>query len=299
MQEALNSPELSYFLGMCIARGSFVDSKIFVRFKYKNKKFNLPPDYDVSELSQKGREYTIDGISVTDLLKKYLRTDITVKQDDLMYSIIVPVPRNTMVWDILYDILGPLEHFSYKTAVVPASVRNASFDIKKHFIRGVADSCSIPTFGGDRDQIKRTRICMDIPFENWKLPVQICKILQEDLGTPVANIVWGHPNIRTPNKPLSHSWTKEHRIRLYSTHFAHIGFGLEFKQKILNMFIEHDNQINKTTPGFCWPDKKPRLKSKPTHKDENSDKLPQKVRKHICNFREICTAMGCTQKEKK
>ncbi len=296
--QALNKPELSYFLGMCIARGYFVDSSIIVRFKYKNKRFKLPPGCDISELSQKGREYTIDGTSVTELLKEYLQTDIKVQRDDLMYSVIVPVSKNTVVWDILYDILGPLETFSYKTALVPESVRNASLDIKKHFIRGVADSCSIPTFG-DRDWNKYTRICLDIPFENWKLPVQICRILQESLNIPVDNIIWGHPNLRTPTRPRSHSWTKEHRIRFYSKHFIRIGFGLEFKQKILEMFVQRDNQINKTTPSFCWPDKKPRIKSKPLHPDEHSDKLPSQVRKHICNFREICIAMGCTQKEKK
>ena len=290
----LNQPELAYFLGLCITRGYFSASKIIVNFSYKKSRFSLPPNCLSVDLSKKDREYTIDGTRVTEFLKGYLQTEIITNQDDQKYSMIVVIPPGSMVSQTLNNILGPLESFSYKTTDIPKAIWNSSIDIQKYFIRGVADSCSIPTYG-DRDFNNQTRICIDIPFENWNLPVGICKLLQEKLNIPVANILWGHPNLRTPNQPEDHSWSREHRIRMFSTEFEQIGFGFEFKQEILMNFIKHD----KSKPSiFCWPNKKYRDKERVKHPDENSDKIPVKARKHICNFREVCSSMGCVQKEK-
>ncbi|MDE0118433.1 MAG: hypothetical protein OXM55_00295 [Bdellovibrionales bacterium] len=292
----LNQPELAYFLGLCITRGYFSDSKIIVNFSYKKRSFNLPPNCLSANLSKKDREYTIDGIRVTELLKGYLQTEIITNRDDQRYSMTVVIPQGSMVSQTLNSILGPLESFSYKTTNIPDVIWNSSIDIQKYFIRGVADSCSIPTYG-DRDQNNQTRICIDIPFENWNLPVSICKLLQEKLSIPVANILWGHPNLRTPSQPESRSWSKEHRVRLFSTEFAQIGFGFEFKQQILEYFISFENDKRKSSI-FCWPNKKYNNRKREKHLDESSDKIPLKARKHVCNFREVCLSMGCEQKER-
>lgn len=290
----LNQPELAYLIGLCVTRGYFSDSKIIINFNYKKETFKLPPN-SVIDLSKKDREYIVDGMKVTDLLQQYLQTNIKTNQDSQKYSMIIRVPQGSLVSQILNSILGPLENFSYKTSDVPDSIWNSSSDIQKYFIRGIVDSCSSPTYG-DRGFRNRTRICIDIPFENWKLPISICKLLQENLSIPVSNILWGHPNLRTPNKPTSHSWSKEHRLRLFSTEFEKIGFGFEFKQQILMQFIKYDK--GRRSSPFCWPYKKLKRKQRPFHPDEQSDKIPLKARKHICNFREICSVMGCTQKEK-
>ena len=293
--QQLNQPELAYLIGLCITRGYFSDSKIIVDFTYKKESFKLPPGCSI-DLSKKDREYTVDGTQVTDLLKRYLQTEIEVKRDNQKYSMIIKIPHGSLVSQTLNNILGPLEFFSYKTSYIPDIIWNSSIDIQKYFMRGVADACSSPTYA-DRDPRKRTRICIDIPFENWKLPINICRLLQENLNTPVSNILWGHPNLRTSNKPQWHSWPKEHRIRLFSTEFEEIGFGFEFKQNILMRFIEYDQKV---TSSFCWPDKKSRrATNRPSHSDEQSERIPLEARKHICNFREICSAMGCKQKEKR
>ena len=128
------------------------------------------------------------------MLKGYLQTEIITNQDNQKYSMIVVIPQGSMVSQTLNNILGHLESFHYKTTDIPKAIWNASIDIQKYFIKGVADACSIPTYG-DRDFNNQTRICIDIAFENWNLPVSICRLLQEKLNVPVANILRGHPNI--------------------------------------------------------------------------------------------------------
>ena len=39
----LKEPQLAYFLGLCIGRGSFLDSSMLIEFNYKTDKFQLPP----------------------------------------------------------------------------------------------------------------------------------------------------------------------------------------------------------------------------------------------------------------
>jgi len=289
----LNQPELAYFLGLCVSRGHFSDSKMTVSFNYKTKKIQLPPGLH-ADLSKKGREYTIDGTKITQLLKEYLQTEIETHQDDQKYSMIVTIPQGSFVFQTLSNILGSLDCFHYKTACIPNSIWKSSTDIQKCFIRGIADSCSSPTYG-DRDAKGYTRICMDIPFENWKLPINICRLLQENLKIPVTNILWGHPNLRASQNPTSHSWAKEHRVRLFSTEFQKVDFGFEFKKEILKKFIEHDGSRRPQT--FCWPNKQSRYTQKMKHNDENSNKIPIEARKHVCHFREVCSSIGCVQKK--
>ena len=203
--------------------------------------------------------------------------------------------EGSFVAQTLQKYLGYLSQFNYKTTCLPDVIWRASEDIQKQFIRGLADCCSAPTYS-DRDANNRTRICIDIPFENWKLPVEICKLLQVYLNIPVNEILWGHPNLRTPNKPDSSAWAKEHRLRIFSTEFVKIGFGFEFKQDILKSFIKHDGVKNPKK--YCWPKKSYHKKERPLHKDEKNEKIPLEVQKHVCNFREVCLAMKCIQTEK-
>ena len=291
---ALNKIELAYFLGLCIGRGCYRDSKMVICFKYK--KDNLPTG-SIS-LAGKGREYQADGIKLTEWLRNYLGTDASLTRDDKQVCLEVKIPEGSLLSQTLGESLGlehKLESFSYKTSSIPRAIWNATIDIQKYFIRGVADSCSSPT-RGDRDQNGRPRICIDIPFENWKLPIHICRLLQEKLNVPVHNILWGHPNLRTPGQPKSRSWTKEHRIRFFATDFKKIGFYFEFKNIILEGFSKRDQSERSS---FCWPNRKSKSQSRKEHPDEVSDKLPVEIRgKHICNFREICSLMGCKQREK-
>ena len=290
----LKEPQLAYFLGLCVGRGSVLNSSMVIEFNYKTDSFKLPPGHSI-DLSKKKREYALEGSQTIEFLRQYFRTEVEKNQNEHKYSINVKLPSGSLISQILTRYLGQLNQFSYKTTCLPNAIWNASSDIQKHFIRGLADCCSAPTYS-DHDAGNRTRICIDIPFENWKLPIEICKLLQENLSIPVNEILWGHPNLRTSSKPESSSWAKEHRLRIFSTEFCKIDFGFEFKKDILKRFIEYDGDRKPKT--FCWPNKTYRKRTRLHHRDENNEKIPIKARKHICNFREICLAMECTQKER-
>ena len=288
--------DFAYFIGLCIARGEFIGERLSIRFRYKTRRILLPPNTD-ADLARKSREYVIDATLLKDRLSRFLRADIEAIQTEDEFSIIVPMIRESYSDKRIVAILGS-HNFSFKTAQIPSAILSSTKDIKIHFLMGIADASSCPTYA-DRDQIKRCRICFDIPFENWDLPIQICRMLQEDINIKVDGILWGHPNLREPNKPRSRAWVKEHRVRVYAEEFSKIGFRFEFKQDILGIFLKHNKTLKKRNLKFCWATKGKQARVKPPHISESDDRIPEGVRgHHINSFREICSRIGCCQKEK-
>ena len=202
--------------------------------------------------------------------------------------------EGSLAQKILVGVLGT-RNFSYKQARVPAAILSASKDIKRTFLMGVADACSCPTYS-DRDQLSRCRICLDIPFENWLLPIELCRMMQEDLDVMVDGILWGHPNVRAPNMPNSRSWAKEHRMRVFATEFQKVGFRFEFKNEILGEFVKW-NQTKPLSLKYCWANKG-RERAKPAHNGESDQRIPIGQRQHFNSFRGICVSIGCCQREK-
>lgn len=291
--EQVTDHEFSYFLGLCVIRGEMSSDRMLIRFRYITPTIKLPPDSDVA-LSRKSREYVIDVTQLREHLGTFFETQITAEQTASDFSITVPMREGSLAHKILVGILGT-RNFSFKQSRIPAAILNASNDIKRTFLMGVADACSCPTYS-DRDQFLRCRVCLDIPFENWFLPNELCKMMQEDLDVRVDGILWGHPNVRTPKSPNARAWAKEHRIRIYATEFQKIGFRFEFKNEILEEFVKW-NQRNKMPLKYCWANKG-RARNKPTHTGENDARIPEGQRRHFNSFREICVSLGCCQQEK-
>lgn len=295
--QQVDQPYLAYFLGMCVSRGEFINSQMRIAFRYSSDKIYSPPDVSIT-VSNKSRELYVDASKFVDFLKDYFGTNVITNVQDYRFAMHVDIARGRLPYEVLTKELGNLDNFNYKTSRVPRSIWSSSQDIQVHFIKGVADACSMPTYS-DYDFNYRTRICIDIPYENWNLPIEICRLLQENIRIPVTEILWGHPNLRASKKPKSSAWKKEHRLRIHSTEFKKIGFDFKIKQTLLESFIEHDKKIDQINQSkFCWPEKKEKNRDKPKHPDEKNDKLPSKIRgNHYCNFRKICSDMGCTQKD--
>jgi hypothetical protein len=144
----------------------------------------------------------------------------------------------------------------------------------------------------------KNRVYLELPNRNWKLPIQVCALLQQDLNVPVQLIQWGHPNTREPNqnRAKGSTWAREHQIKIFAEAFLPIGFYVKYKQEILEEFSEHDKKrpgnINKCNPN-------PRIRQvrkKPKHIEENNSLLPTRVRgKHFNTYWQICLALGCKQ----
>lgn len=93
----------------------------------------------------------------------------------------------------------------------------------------------------------------EIPFNNWRSAVQICRSLQEpDISIPVQTITWEHPNMRG-----SKSWEKEHLVKVYSEYFTKIGFTIDYKNQILEEFASKNiEKLGFKDPRFCDPTNK-------------------------------------------
>lgn len=293
--EKITDLDLAYFLGLCVTRGEIIRERLSVGFRYKTSNISLPPGSE--SLARKSREYVVDATQLRTNLEKFFQVDIDISTTDIEYNISMPMKEGSFHQKLMVNILG-FENFSFKRSVIPNAIKSSENIVKEHFLMGMADACSCPTWG-DRDQRKRCRICIDIPFENWILPIQICKLLQEDFNVRVHNILWGHPNLRTAQSPNSKAWAKEHRIRIFAEEFSKIGFRFEFKNDILNSFLTWNKQQNFKTAKYCWVDKKSkRIKEKPHHQFETDSRIHNSARIHANSFRDICKAMGCCQRDR-
>jgi hypothetical protein len=168
--------------------------------------------------------------------------------------------------------------------------------VKVEFMRGVADAGGFIRNSNSYTNGKR-RVYIEVNNQNWNLPIQICALLQQDLGVPVQMINWGHPNLRGPNVPEGHGWSKEHQIKIFAEAFVKIGFHVRYKQKILEEFATADRRIGARAFSNCNPNPDLRqIRRKPRHSAERSGFLPAVLRrKHFDAYWQICLAMGCSQ----
>jgi hypothetical protein len=185
---------------------------------------------------------------------------------------------------------------SYRDFEVPAVLYETPRDIQVEFIRGFADASATPSkadyeqFG--RQAPKLQRIVLQVNHQNWKLPIQVCRLLQVHLQVPVQHILWGHPNLRDP-KGRGAAWAKEHRIRIYADAFLRVGFHFPFKQRILEDLSQSNARSRKVQPHACNPLALHRVKVKKRHKDEKSKDLPEALRgRHFDTYYQICQQMG-------
>jgi hypothetical protein len=286
-------PDVGYLLGMIVARGQIIDStsgrKVLIQFPAKNldavgisKSFNQETHIQQSLYKIKER--------LEDLMEA--KTEVSNASGHISLTFRFH-SRNT-TWRNLSYLLSPNQ--SYFDFTIPQSVFNAETETKKEFVRGIADCAGFIRDSNNYMGGKR-RVYLEINNKNWLLPIQLCRLLQVDLGLPVQMIQWGHPNTRAPR---SHgagvSWAKEHQVKVFSEAFSNIGFYVYYKQEILEEFAAADERIagniKKCNPN---PDLR-RIERKPKHEEEKSEKLPELIRgKHFSAFWQICLKLGCQQ----
>jgi len=165
-------------------------------------------------------------------------------------------------------------------------------------MRGIADVAGYIRQSNNFMGMKR-RVYIEVPNDNWLLPVDICELLQQDMDVPVQLIQWGHPNVREPHvTSRSESWAREHQIKIFAEAFVRVGFNIEYKRRMLEHFAEDDAKLYNLPIVPCNPHpnarKKPR--AKPRHPGEQSQRLPSCLRgRHFDSYWHICTALGCKQ----
>jgi len=289
--------DVAYLLGMILLRGSFYQDRdirrLIIQFPYKSLKIKTLPKSKLKIDKDIAIKLSLE--QVRNRVQELLGADTQIISLKNEIRLVASFLKNTMAWRNLTSIFENKRNFLEFS--LPKVIFSAPLDIQKDFVRGIADSASSPS-PSDADQSKTQRIVIEFPHKNWYLPIQVCKLLQENLNIKVSHILWGHPNIRTPTQKDSKNWAKEHRMRIFAQDFVSIGYNFEYKQQIFNELVEWNlKQKPNQQTNFCNPKiKKPRLKHI-KHKDEKSKSLPKCLRKHFDAYFQICLALGCEQGE--
>lgn len=287
--------DVAYLLGMIMARGTFhVErdiKRLLIQFPYQLMEVKGIPGSKLKFNQETEIRLSLDDVRrrINELL------EVNVDLEKSAYEVILKATftKNTMSWRNLRLLCG--NKFTYNEFCMPEGMFDMPEDIQREFIRGIADASASPS-DADRDQIGLQRIVIQFQNLNWILPIQVCKLLQENLGMNVQHILWGHPNIRTSSQ-VDESWAKEHRLRIYAEDFVPIGFNFKYKQKILDQMVKFNLHQRKSETKPCNPKiKRVRGEGKPKHPAEKSKRLPECLRgRHFDAYFQVCQALGCKQ----
>jgi len=291
-------PDLAYLLGLIIGRGTIRVTnghrQLIIEFPFRNLVAKgLKSKYETKDKISASLDEIINRMGELTGITPHKRTTKT------SVSITFDAIKNSYIWRIIDKLLKGKR--SFREMEIPEPIFESDEDIKKELLRGIADVTGSIGLGG-RDQVGRHRVYVSILYDNWKLPIQICKLLQDSpLRIPVMTIDWGHPNIRNGhmtryNRGSKEFWAKEHQLKIYAEYFEKIGFRIDHKNKILKELAEYNKEKwpNRKS-NICAPPKK-RLKSRTVHPEENSEKLPIFLKgKHCDSYWQVCLLVGCKQ----
>ncbi|MFA5423322.1 MAG: hypothetical protein WC374_05640 [Phycisphaerae bacterium] len=290
--------DMAYLFGLVVGRGSLKDGgglkQIIISFPFRS----LAASGVHSKIIQKDKIL----ISLDSIVNRIgeLAGDFPRKiQTQSTVDIVIDFHKNNLLWRNLKALSG--DGKSYMDIEIPPVIYSSSEVIKKEFIRGMADVTAYARSGNVyRDG--RHRIYFEIHNANWKLPVELCLLLQtKPLCIPVQTIDWGHPNIRNGHAKeydagRKTAWAREHQLKIFADDFESIGFRIEHKNIILKEMAEY-NRIHYPSikQKLCTPPKKI-IKQKIVHPEEKSKRLPQELcGKHFDTYWQVCKDIGCTQ----
>ena len=274
--------DVAYLLGLIAARGQVMRSnggyKLVLQFPHSY----IQTD-SMNERHQLIASLTTIQNRIGGLTKDLPSINPGASSTDITYE----EPRYTLLFRDLKMLMGKATGF--ENFEIPKYLYDESDDVKREFVRGFGDVAgnirkSNAFFGG------RNRVYLDILNVNWKLPTQLCHLLQDSLRAPVQTITWGHPNLRnSPNE----KWTKrEHQVKVFANEYLKIGFYIEHKQKEL---IKLAGKKKMKGASFCDSKDTP-MKRGQKHPDEKHADLPKELRgKHFDSYRHICREIGCAR----
>ena len=279
--------DVAYLIGLLTAKGKLIESednrRLIIVFPYRNLYTSAPEESGI--IHNIPDKIKIGLFDIQKSLHELLGVEISMEESEGEIQFIAKFDRNTMAWRNIVTIMQGKYNF-YEFEINPI-VYEMPESIQKCFVQGFADAASMPSEKDYDGRINRQRIVLQFPQNNWKLPMQMCKLLQVCLQIPVIHIMYGHPSL---NRGF-----REHRMRIYPEDFIKVGYGFTFKQEILKALIDKNRVSGATRSKLCNPKAKRTARRKPKDKKEKDERLPLFVRKHFNSFWRICLACGCKQ----
>ena len=319
---------LAYLIGLIVGRGhlNIANSKIIVEFAHKNKYLDgiayCPKcDYLATKQNDKlvckkcghevdpktksryeQRKLTLESLKedIIPLVEKSTKGKCSIIGNDHMTLLMIDLNKNPLFNEIAELFEG---RTSYDSFEIPRQIYTAERDIKVSFVNGLLYTAGFPAAGGwlnrpGKNGIGRMRVYFQI-VRNWKLPVQLCNFLKNEMKLPVHTIDWGHPNIRDSNmndyfetNPLS--WSREHQLKFFPEYYGEFKMLLKHKQAMFDELAAHNKKVGFEYADDCDAPTTITEKSiKPIHPGETDTRIPKEVRKHCDAFWQVCHGMGC------
>jgi hypothetical protein len=287
--------DVAYLLGLITARGEITTrsgvKRIAIEFPFRN----LEVVGINKEITQKDK-ILLSLDNVISRINELVDVNIRKVENSQSVFLVLETLKNTMFLRNIRMLMK--EKSSYYEFEIPTQIFDAPDTVKKEFVRGFADVAGSARWA-NRNKWGKCRVYLDVlnsPW-NWRLPIQMCYLLQDHLKIPVEVIQWGHPNMRDPKLKdykvgRKDAWAREHQIKIFADDFVKIGFYMSHKQEILEELAEYNQTKRFQKAKFCTPPKGKKPKRK--HPAEKSEKLPPEIRgKHYDAYWQICIDLGC------
>jgi hypothetical protein len=117
---------------------------------------------------------------VRDRINELLEVNVKIVPAKFNNQLLAVFTKNTMSWRNLTTLFAGKN--SFQEFEVPPVIFETPRDIQLEFMRGFADASATPSrsdyaqFG--EGSPKFHRVVLQVQHDNWKLPVQICRLLQ-------------------------------------------------------------------------------------------------------------------------
>ena len=290
--------DMAYLFGLIAGRGILKDSRglkqIIISFPYKSLEAT-----GVSTVFNQRDKILISLDPIINRIGELAGQTPQKVPAQKNIDIAIDLPRNNLLWRNIRALANSND--SFRNIEIHRKIFDSSEVIKKEFVRGFADVTAYARKGNVFID-GRHRIYFEIHNANWKMPVQLCTLLQSDpLNIPVQTIDWGHPNIRNGNAKeynlgRKNAWAREHQLKVFAEAFQSIGFRITHKNAILKEMAEYNGtHYSNTKNKLCTPPKRIR-QQKVEHPQENSDRLPSQLKdKHFDSYWQVCRDLGCVR----
>jgi len=319
------SLDLCYFLGLITGRGRlYEDKKIFriiLEFAHKNEtQTGIPYCPHCSSITSNDKcEKCNEEITPKYQLKFEQREEVlkTIQEriSKIIKNIVAKTPEITGTGVYTYlsvDLSDKKSLFewiknqfapynSFHKFEIPRIIHTLDKSSKIEYTSGIADTAGFPVWG-NWHQSGLARTYIQIVNANWKLPVQICNLLQNELDIPIQTIDWGHPNIRDGDmiefkQGKESAAFREHQIKIFADDFKIISHKFNHKKQLFEELVGHNERLGGSKHLQCDPPK-PICDNRfrVIHEAENSEKIHNDLRgKHFDAFWQICWEMGCSK----
>jgi len=280
--------DVAYLLGLIVGRSKIIENDKFfiviITFPFQSPDIEGYQQFEGFVSSISTRIYP----RIRKLIGNHV--DLKFDKDNNIAELHLIFEKESLIVRNFKLLLGP-NYRNYALLEVPQIIRGIDdIQIVEEFLRGFCD-VSANIRRSNRDINGLHRVYVDILNKNWILPVQLCELFQDKLNIPVANIMWGHPNMGRD--------FREHQIRIYAHEFIKLGFYIDHKQAALKILAEENGKFNPKHGDFCKGSRKRYLK-KALSSLENDPRIPEKIRgKHFNVYWEICAEFGCKKAKSK